>query len=112
MVKWEKDKRIWKSRRSIKKLEDEGNTYIKDDALWLKTTKYGDDKDRVLVKSDKTYTYLVPDIAYHLDKLNRGFDNLIDVFGSDHHGYVTRLKSSIEALGYDKDKLDIKLLQW
>lgn len=111
---WSSEKKIRESGKVeevIKKLEDEGNTYIKDDALWLKTTKYGDDKDRVLVKSDKTYTYLVPDIAYHLDKLNRGFDNLIDVFGADHHGYVTRLKSSIEALGYDKDKLDIKLLQ-
>ena len=111
---WSSEKKIRESGKVeevLKKLEDEGNTYIKDDALWLKTTKYGDDKDRVLVKSDKTYTYLVPDIAYHLDKLNRGFDNLIDVFGADHHGYVTRLKSSIEALGYDKDKLDIKLLQ-
>ena len=87
------------------------NIYEQDDALWLKTTKYGDDKDRVIVKSDKTYTYLVPDIAYHLDKIDRGYDYLIDVFGADHHGYVPRLKASIEALGYDKDKLDVKLLQ-
>ena len=66
------------------------------------TTVYGDDKDRVLIKTDGSYTYLVPDIAYHLDKFDRGFDELVDVFGADHHSYVSRLKASIEALGYDK----------
>ena len=96
---------------SLKILHEKGLTYESDDALWLKTTVYGDDKDRVLIKKDKSYTYLVPDIAYHLDKFDRGFDYLIDVFGADHHSYVSRLKASIEALGYDKDKLEVRLLQ-
>lgn len=112
---------VWTSEKAIRSkgrieesldiLKDKGLTYEKDDALWLKTTEYGDDKDRVLIKSDNSYTYLVPDIAYHLDKFDRGYDELVDVFGSDHHGYVSRLKASIEALGYDKDKLNVKLLQ-
>ena len=112
---------VWTSEKAIRAkgrieesldiLKDKGLTYGKDDALWLKTTEYGDDKDRVLIKSDNSYTYLVPDIAYHLDKFDRGYDELVDVFGSDHHGYVSRLKASIEALGYDKDKLNVKLLQ-
>ena len=96
---------------SLKILDEKGLIYKKDDATWLKTTVYGDDKDRVLIKTDGSYTYLVPDIAYHLDKFDRGFDYLIDVFGADHHSYVSRLKASIEALGYDKDKLEVRLLQ-
>lgn len=111
---WTSEKEIRQSGRieqCLKKLDELGNIYKKDDATWLKTTKYGDDKDRVLIKTDNTYTYLVPDIAYHLDKIDRGYDELIDVFGSDHHGYVTRLTSAIDALGYDKNKLDVKLLQ-
>lgn len=96
---------------SLKILDEKGLVYKKDDATWLKTTVYGDDKDRVLIKTDGSYTYLVPDIAYHLDKFDRGFDYLIDVFGADHHSYVSRLKASIEALGYDKYKLEVRLLQ-
>lgn len=96
---------------SLKILDEKGLVYKADDATFLKTTVYGDDKDRVLVKSDGSYTYLVPDIAYHLDKFDRGFDYLVDVFGADHHSYVSRLKASIEALGYDKDKLEVRLLQ-
>lgn len=96
---------------SLKIFDEKGLTFEAEDAKWLKTTNYGDDKDRVLVKSDGSYTYLVPDIAYHLDKFDRGYDELIDVFGADHHSYVSRLKASIEALGYDKDKLTVKLLQ-
>ena len=96
---------------SLKILDEKGLIYKKDDATWLKTTVYGDDKDRVLIKTDGSYTYLVPDIAYHLDKFDRGFDYLVDVFGADHHSYVSRLKASIEALGYDKDKLEVRLLQ-
>lgn len=96
---------------SLKILDEKGLVFEQDDAKWLKTTVYGDDKDRVLVKSDGSYTYLVPDIAYHLDKFDRGFDFLVDVFGADHHSYVSRLKASIEALGYDKDKLEVRLLQ-
>lgn len=111
---WTSEKEIRKSgkvEKCIEILKNEDNLYEQDGAIWMKTTKYGDDKDRVLIKNDKTYTYLVPDIAYHLDKLDRGYDKLIDVFGADHHGYINRLKASIEALGYDKDKLDVKLLQ-
>lgn len=111
---WTSEKAIRKSGRiekCLKMLEEEGNIYKEDGATWLKTTKYGDDKDRVIIKNDNTYTYLVPDIAYHLDKMDRGYDELIDVFGADHHGYITRLKSSIQALGYDSSKLDIKILQ-
>ncbi len=96
---------------SLKILDEKGLVYKKDNATWLKTTVYGDDKDRVLIKTDGSYTYLVPDIAYHLDKFDRGFDYLLDVFGADHHSYVSRLKASIEALGYDKDKLEVRLLQ-
>ena len=85
--------------------------YVEDDALWLRTTKFGDDKDRVIVKNDGTYTYLLPDIANHVNKISRGFDELVDVFGSDHHGYVNRLKASLDILGYDSSILDVKLLQ-
>lgn len=95
----------------ITKLRYNNSCYIKDDALWLETTKYGDEKDRVLVKSDGNYTYLTPDIAYHIDKINRGYDRLIDVLGADHHGYINRLKAALTILGHDSDILDIKILQ-
>ena len=96
---------------TLNKLKDSGKCYISDDALWLRTTDLYDEKDRVLIKSDGNYTYLLPDIAYHSDKLNRGFDRLIDVLGSDHHGYINRLRSSLEMVGYDSSKLEIKILQ-
>lgn len=96
---------------TLNKLKQSGNCYIKDDALWLKTTDYGDEKDRVLIKSDGNYTYLTPDIAYHTDKISRGYDRLIDVLGSDHHGYIARLKAALSMLGKDSDILDIKILQ-
>jgi len=111
---WTSEKAIRESGRieeCLNKLDEMGNIYEKEDAKWLKTTKYGDDKDRVIIKTDNTYTYLVPDIAYHLDKIDRGYDELIDILGADHHGYVSRLKASIDALGYDKDKLEVKILQ-
>lgn len=85
--------------------------YITEDALWLKTSTHGDEKDRVIVKNDGTYTYLLPDIAYHVNKIKRGFDELIDVLGADHHGYINRLKGALEILGYDSSILDIKILQ-
>ena len=112
---------VWTSEKSIRSkgrieeslniLDSKGLVFNHDGAKWLKTTVFGDDKDRVLVKKDGSYTYLVPDIAYHLDKFDRGYDELIDVLGADHHSYVSRLKASIEALGYDKDKLEVRLLQ-
>ena len=96
---------------TLNKLKNSGKCYIDEGALWLKTTDLYDEKDRVLIKSDGNYTYLLPDIAYHSDKLNRGFDRLIDVLGSDHHGYINRLRSSLEMVGYDSSKLEIKILQ-
>lgn len=85
--------------------------YINEDALWLKTSAHGDEKDRVIVKSDGTYTYLLPDIAYHVNKIERGYDELIDVLGADHHGYINRLKGALEILGHDSSILDVKILQ-
>ena len=95
----------------INKLTTHGYTYELDGATWFKCSALYDDKDHVLIKEDGTLTYLVPDIAYHYDKYNRGYDKMIDIFGTDHHGYVARLKSSIKALGNDPDKLEVKLLQ-
>ncbi len=86
-------------------------TYRKDGALFLRTTDDGDDKDRVIIKSDGSYTYFLPDIAYHWDKFARGFDLLVDVFGADHAGYVARLKSAVKSLGYDPDKLHFSMVQ-
>ena len=96
---------------TLSHLQRSGKCYIEDDALWLKTTDFGDEKDRVLIKKDGSYTYLLPDIAYHIDKINRKYNKLIDIFGSDHHGYMNRLKAGIEFAGYDSSKLDIRLLQ-
>ena len=95
----------------IETLKKKNECYINEDALWLKTTDHGDEKDRVLIKTDGTYTYFLPDIAYHANKIERGFDELIDVLGADHHGYINRLKASLEILGYNKDILDIEILQ-
>ena len=92
-------------------LKNKGELYEQDGAIWFKTTKYGDDQDRVLKKADGANTYLTADIAYHMDKLDRGFDRLINIWGADHHGYVARVKASIEALGGDPDKLEILLGQ-
>ena len=111
---WTSEKSIYKKglvEETLNSLKEKGYTYLQDDALWLKTTLFGDDKDRVLVKSDGFNTYLLPDIAYHLDKYKRGYDYLIDVLGADHHGYVPRLKASIHMMGEDSDKLTVKMLQ-
>lgn len=96
---------------TLNTLMEKGYTYKSEDAIWLKTSMFGDEKDRVLVKSDKNNTYLLPDIAYHINKYKRGYDSLIDVLGADHHGYIARLKASIKMMGYDPDKLDVKILQ-
>lgn len=92
-------------------LERNGYTYEQDGALWFRTTDFGDDKVRVLRKQDGSLTYLVPDIAYHNDKCERGFDKLVDFFGADHHGYIPRLKASMAAMGNDPDKLDVDIIQ-
>lgn len=92
-------------------LKKNDECYIAEDALWLKTSNHGDEKDRVIVKNDGSYTYLLPDIAYHMNKISRGYDKLIDVLGADHHGYINRLKGSLEILGQDSSILDIKILQ-
>jgi arginyl-tRNA synthetase len=88
-----------------------GHTYTQDDALWLRTSAFGDEKDRVMITSDKRYTYFVPDTAYHKTKFDRGFDQLINVWGADHHGTIPRLQASLTMLGYPVDKLSIELLQ-
>jgi arginyl-tRNA synthetase len=112
---------VWSSEQSLvdshaveatlEDLRERGEVYESDGAVWLRTTDFGDDKDRVLVKSDGDPTYLLPDIAYHRDKFARGHDLLIDVWGADHHGYVGRLKVGIQALGHDPDELEIILGQ-
>ncbi|MEG2544270.1 MAG: arginine--tRNA ligase [Longicatena sp.] len=100
-----------KVEQALEVLDKKGFTYEKDGALWFETTKFSDDKDRVLRKNDGSYTYLVPDIAYHKDKLDRGFDLLVDLLGADHHGYIPRLKASIEALGNNPNKLAVDIIQ-
>ncbi|MBR1942670.1 arginine--tRNA ligase [bacterium] len=96
---------------SYKKLQESGKLYEKEGAIWFKSSEYGDDEDRVIKKADGSNTYLTADIAYHKDKMDRGFDRLINIWGADHHGYVARVKASLEALGYDPDKLEILLGQ-
>lgn len=95
----------------VSKLKASGKIYQKDGADWFKSSDYGDDQDRVIKKADGSNTYLTADIAYHIDKLERGFHRMINIWGADHHGYVARVKASIEALGYDPDKLEVLLGQ-
>ncbi|MUK89616.1 arginine--tRNA ligase [Ornithinibacillus sp. L9] len=95
----------------LEKLKAGKYVYEQDGATWFRSTDFGDDKDRVLVKNDGAYTYLTPDIAYHQNKLNRGFNKLINVWGADHHGYIPRMKAAIQALGYDADTLEVKIIQ-
>ena len=96
----------------IEKLKASGHTYEQDGALWFRTTDFGDEKDRVLVRENGIPTYLVPDIAYHYNKLAvRKFDKAVDIFGADHHGYIARIKASMTALGVDEKKLDIVIMQ-
>ena len=112
---------IWFSERTLHEakaieatcdvLLQNGNMYKKDGALWLKSTDYGDDKDRVVIRDNGVPTYLAADIAYHRNKLERGFNSLINIWGADHHGYVCRVKAAISALGYDAKCLEVMLLQ-
>ncbi|CQR46136.1 Arginine--tRNA ligase [Paraliobacillus sp. PM-2] len=92
-------------------LKEKDYTYEKDAATWFRTTDFGDDKDRVLIKNDGSYTYLTPDIAYHKNKLDRGFETLINIWGADHHGYIPRMRAAIQALGYKANTLEVEIIQ-
>lgn len=111
---WFSEKSLYDSgdvEKTLEFLKEKGYTYVSEGALWLKTSERGDEKDRVLVKSDGSLTYFTPDIAYHKNKLSRGYDHLIDVLGADHHGYIPRLKAAISFVGGDPDLLDVEILQ-
>jgi arginyl-tRNA synthetase len=115
---------VWFSERSLhsgepsavqhafEELQSRGESYRSEGALWLRTTAHGDDKDRVLERSTGEHTYFASDIAYHLNKLERGFDRLIDVWGSDHHGYVSRMYAAFEALGAPRDAMELIIMQF
>ncbi len=96
---------------TLAKLRENGHIFEHEGATWLRTTPFGDDKDRVLIKNDGSYTYLLPDIAYHLNKYSRGYDRMINIWGADHHGYVPRMKAAMEALGEDPAKLTVLIAQ-
>jgi arginyl-tRNA synthetase len=96
--------------QALAKLDEGGHTYRHEDALWLRTTEFDDDKDRVLIRSNDEPTYLTADVAYHWDKLERGFDRLIDVLGADHHGYLARIRAAIEALGGDPETFEALIM--
>ncbi|REE57406.1 arginyl-tRNA synthetase [Paenibacillus taihuensis] len=112
---------VWYSETSLYKtgqveqalaaLRERGQVFEEEGATWLNTMEYGDDKNRVLVKNDGSYTYLTPDIAYHRDKYARGFDRMINIWGADHHGYIPRVKAAMEALGNDPQKLVVLIAQ-
>ena len=97
--------------KAVETLKEKGYLYENEGATWFRTTDFGDDKDRVIVKTDGSYTYLTPDIAYHIQKLSRGYDFLVDLLGADHHGYIARMKAAIQALGHEANKLEIELVQ-
>ncbi|WP_219834897.1 arginine--tRNA ligase [Paenibacillus sp. R14(2021)] len=97
--------------QALAALRERGQVYEEEGATWLNTMAYGDDKNRVLVKNDGSYTYLTPDIAYHRDKFGRGFDKMINIWGADHHGYIPRVKAAMEALGNDPQKLVVLIAQ-
>ncbi|HIL42527.1 MAG TPA: arginine--tRNA ligase [Gammaproteobacteria bacterium] len=100
------------SNKTIKTLQDSECIYEKEGALWFRTTDFGDEKDRVVVRENGNHTYFASDIAYHLEKLERGYDKIINIWGADHHGYIARVKASISALGHDPDKLEVLLVQF
>jgi len=111
---WYSQKELAKSgkvEKAFEQLKQKGFLFEQDKALWFKSTEFGDDKDRVIVKSDGSQTYLAPDMAYHQDKFKRGFNWLINLWGPDHHGYINRVKASIEAFGHKKDDLTVVIVQ-
>ncbi|MBF0456909.1 MAG: arginine--tRNA ligase [Nitrospirae bacterium] len=112
--RWQSEKELFKDgtvTKSIDALRDKGFIYEQDGAVWFKATAFGDEKDRVLIKTDGQYTYFASDIAYHVLKLNRGFDELINIWGADHHGYIPRIRAVIKAAGGDDNKLVVLLVQ-
>ena len=111
---WVKEKDLYEKgqvKKTMERLKKEGHIYRKEGALWFRSSHFGDEKDRVVEKSDGRPTYLAPDIAYHQNKYERGFHYLIDILGPDHHGYVGRLKAAVEALGHKKESLRVIILQ-
>jgi len=111
---WQSERELFTSgevERSLEDLKSRGFVYEKDGAQWFKATAFGDEKDRVIIKQDGEYTYFTSDIAYHRKKIEKKYDELIDIWGADHHGYIPRVKAVIEALGYQKEKLKVLLVQ-
>ncbi|WP_240376216.1 arginine--tRNA ligase [Bacillus piscicola] len=100
-----------KVEETLQLLREKEEVYDQDGAVWFRSTTYGDDKDRVLVKSDGSYTYLMPDIAYHKNKFERGFAKVINIWGADHHGYIPRMQAAVQALGYQKNQLETQIIQ-
>lgn len=112
---WFSERRLAESgaiEKAIARLRERGHVYDQDGAVWLTTSTLGDDKDRVLVRDNGLHTYFAADVAYHLDKLDRGFDTLIDVWGADHHGYIARVRAAIEALTGQSNKFHVALIQF
>lgn len=97
--------------QELTKLKEKGLSFEQENALWLRTTDFGDDKDRVLIKSDGSYTYFASDVAYHMEKFDRGFNRVIDVWGADHHGYIPRMKAMLAGLGHSPEDLEVLLIQ-
>jgi len=111
---WQSEEELYKKgdeEEAIEDLKIKGFIYEKDGATWFRSTAFGDDKDRVIIKQDGEYTYFTSDIAYHKKKIEKTYDELIDIWGADHHGYIPRVKAVIEALGYPKEKLKVLLVQ-
>ncbi|MCG8537869.1 MAG: arginine--tRNA ligase, partial [Pseudomonadales bacterium] len=98
--------------KAVTRLRERGHVYEQDGAIWLRTSELGDEKDRVLIRENGLHTYFAADVAYHLDKLDRGFENLMDVWGADHHGYIARVKAAIEALTGKGDLFHVALIQF
>jgi arginyl-tRNA synthetase len=112
---WFSEQSLTKSSRvddALAVLDKRGMLYKKDGATWFPSTQFGDDKDRVVVRENGVKTYFASDIAYHFDKRERGYDHLIDILGADHHGYVTRVRAGLEAMGYEADDLEVQFIQF
>jgi len=113
--RWYSERSLTTSHRiddALAVLAERGMLYVKDGATWFRATDFGDEKDRVVVRANGVKTYFASDIAYHFDKRERGFDHLIDILGADHHGYVTRVRAGVEAMGYAADDLEVELVQF